>query len=147
MRASNEIIVSRADLLDAVTAGADAPPRDLRWAGVTLVHLRGGRLVIESPTVTAEVEVAGRWEMPVAVDANVLRWLVSKLPDAPTVTLIYVAGRLHVGPTSIEARNAAFEVAEAHDEGGQTVLPGFSPVTDRDRLRQRAVAPMRPKRR
>jgi len=83
MRTGNEVTVVRADLLDAVTAGAGTPPRDLRRSVVTLLHWRGGRLVIESPTLTAEIEAAGRWETPVAVDADVLRRLVTKLPDGP----------------------------------------------------------------
>lgn len=147
MRATNEVVVARADLLEAVTVGADAPPRELRRAGVTLLHWRGGRLAIETPTLTAEVEAAGRWETPVAVDAVVLRRLVTKLPDAPTVTVIYVIGRLHVGPTSVPASNASLEVQDVQDGGGQLLMPGMAPVSDRERLERLARAPMRPRRR
>lgn len=147
MRATNEVRVMRADLCDAVTVGADARPRQLHRANDTLLYRRGERLVVESPTVTAEIDAAGRWELPVAVDADVLRRLAGRLPEASTVTLLFVAGRLHVGPTSIEACSAALEVPDVQDSGGQLVMPGFAPITDRERIEQRARAPLRPRRR
>jgi hypothetical protein len=147
MRASHDVTVARADLVDAVTTGADRPPRNLRLAGDTLLHWRCGRFVVATPTVTAEIEVKGRWEHPVAVDATLLRRLAERLPTNPTVTLVFVAGRLHVGPTSIEARNAALHVLEAQDGDGQLLMPGLAPVTDRERIERLARAPMRPRRR
>ena len=147
MYASNEVVVARADLVDALTVGADGPPRDLNRPSDTLLHWRSGRLAIKTPTVAAEIEAAGQWQIPVAADAEVLRRLVERLPTTPTVVLVYVAGRLHVGPTSIEAHNAALEMPDVQDAGGQLLMPGLAPVTDRERLKRRAEAPIGPRRR
>ena len=170
MRASNEMTVNRREFLAAVTcmprgglrSRAEHSPRK------TLIYADPPMLIVETPYVRTEVAAKGRWEQPVAVYARLLITVARKLPKTDCVTLLYVNGRLYFDRLSIDAtpaagmrpaRNAelgaALESVPAHSRlatpvevaDGQLLMPGLSPVTDRERLEQRARAPIGPRRR
>jgi hypothetical protein len=170
MRASNEVTVDRREFLASVTriprsglrSRAEYSPRK------TLIHADPPMLIVETPYVRTEVAAKGRWEQPVAVYARLLITVARKLPKTHSITLLYSNRRLYFDRLSIEAnlapgmrptRHAELGatpewaptptrvVAPVGVEGHQLLMPGLAPVTDRERLEQRAKAPMRPRRR
>jgi hypothetical protein len=170
MRASNEVTVDRREFLAAVTriprgglrSRAEYSPRK------TLIYADPPMLIVETPYVRTEVAAKGRWEQPVAVNARLLITVARKLPKTDSITLLYVSGRLYFDRLSIDATPAAGmratrqaqlgvtlewaptptrAVTPAGVEGHQLLMPGLAPLTDRERLEQRAMAPMRPRRR
>jgi hypothetical protein len=80
--------------------------------------------------------------------------LRSRAEYSPRKTLIYadppmliVETHAQLGMTLEWARTPTRVVAPAGVEGHQLLMPGVAPVTDRERLEQRAKAPMRRRRR
>ena len=170
MRASNEVTVNRKELLAAVTR---IPRGGLRKRGQhaprsTLIYAEPPMLIVETPYVRTEVTATGAWEQPVAVNARLLIMITRKLPKTECVTLLYVNGRLFFERLSIDATPAAGmtrtksgrlsampgstptpqrSASPVPVRDGQLLMAGFAPVTDRERLEQRAKAPMGPRRR
>jgi hypothetical protein len=170
MRASNEVTIDRREFLAAVTriprgglrSRAEYSPRK------TLIYADPPMLIVETPYVRTEVAAHGTWEQPVAVYGRLLITVARKLPKTDSITLLYVNGRLYFDRLSIDATAAAGMratrpaqlgatlawaptstrvVAPAGVEGHQLLMPGLAPITDRERLEQRAKAPMRSRRR
>ena len=170
MRASNEVTVDGREFLAAVTR---IPRGGLRSRAAysprkTLIYAAPPMLIVETPYVRTEVAAKGTWEQPVAVYARLLITVARKLPKTDSVTLLYVNGRLYFDRLSIDATPAAGMRPTRHAELGATLesvpapsraatpvavadaqllMPGLAPVTDRERLEQRARAPMGPRRR
>lgn len=170
MRASNEVTVDRREFLAAVTR---VPRGGLRWRSeytprTTLIYADPPTLIVETPYVRTEVAAIGSWEQPVAVNVRLLITVARKLPKTDSITLLYVNRRLYFDRLSIDA-NPAPGMAPAENsqlgevrvstatskpstspisaEGNQLLVPGLTPVTDRERLEQLAKATMRPRRR
>lgn len=170
MRASNEVTVDRREFVAAVTRVLRG---GLRKRGhysprTTLIYADPPMLVVETPYVRTELTAKGAWQQPVAADARLLVTVARKLPKTDSLRLLYVNGRLYFDRLSIDAAPAP-GIAPAQNtqlgdvqesttrlmpsaspvptEGTQLLVPGFAPITDRERLEQLAKAPMRPRRR
>ena len=143
MRGDCEIVVDRAALGAAVMSGAVQAPglRNPRWIALrpAAVGLR-----IETASLDAEIEGKGTWKRWVKVDADLLRGVVGRLGDAPTVALIYVAGRLSINRTMIPAYGEPSPL-ERQPEGWQGVL-GMAPVPARALAERAWQKPLRPRR-
>jgi hypothetical protein len=132
MRGDCEIVVNRAALEAAVMSGAVRAPslRNPRW--IALRPSAGG-LRVETASLDAEIEGEGIWKRWVKVDADLLRGVVGRLGDAPTVALIYVAGRLSIDHTSIPAygerrrSNAGPRVGRGYSRGWPRSRPASWP--------------------
>lgn len=170
MRASNEVTVDRREFLAAVSR---MPSGGLRKRGqytprTTLIYADPPMLIVETPYVRTEVAAIGTWEQPVAVNVRLLITVARKLPKTDSITLLYVNGRLYFDRLSIDATQAPGMTPVRNGQlgpmwesattpkplaspiparDGQLLMPGLVPVTDRERLEQRAKAPMRPRRR
>ena len=144
MRCDCEMIVDRAALEAAVISGAgrDRGLRNPRW--IALRPAAGG-LRIETAAVDAEIEGKGIWKRWVKVDADLLRGVVGHLGDAPTVALIYVAGRLSINRTMIPAYGEPSPL-ERRPEGWQGAFPGMAPVPARELAERAWRKPLRPRR-
>jgi len=168
VRASNEVILDRREFLAAATrvARGGLRKRAQICPRKTLLYADPPVLIVETPHVRTEFAATGKWEDPVAVNARLLITVVRKLPKTQSATLLYVNGRLYFDYFSIEAApapgmaraidaklggvpgsemNSSGPVDLAPAAGDQLLAPGFAPITDRERLEQRAKAPMRPR--
>lgn len=100
MKAENEIAVDVGEFKKAVswTSRGRAAARDQ-----TLLYFSDEGFVVEAPRARTIVKSAGRWKSTVAVNASLLKRLLSKFPKNSEVTLLYFEGQLTVGSTRIPA--------------------------------------------
>lgn len=168
MRSNNEVTVNRRAFLQAVTR---IPRGGLRMRGqytprYTVIFATPPMLYVDTPWVCTELEAEGEWWYPIGVYPRVLIKAARAMPRKDKITLLWIEGRLHLEPLSIDAwivadcphggtvrKTPALKAPKATpatapiDEGGQFLMPGLALVTDRERLALMARAPVRPRRR
>lgn len=144
MRCDCEIVVDRAELGAAVMSGAIRAP-DLRTPLWIALRPAAGGLRIETASLDAEIEGRGAWKRWVKVDADLFRGVVGRLGNAPTVALVYAAGRLSINRTMIPAYGEPSPL-ERRPEGWQGVFSGMAPVSARELAERAWQSPSRPRR-
>ncbi len=149
MRAECEVFVDSVDFEDVVLTLPDAVfyhALHPEFAMTRFSPIPGG-VEISTPWLTAELMGTGRWTKVVEVGALRLSAIAERTEFMPKVRLLFVGSMIYLnatGTTAYEVRQAP--KMEKVGPGWQAMLPGMTPVTERERLRHAASQPMRPKR-
>jgi len=144
MKPNCEIIVSAHDLWDSLRLMCSTKDggRVASEAVVISPCLEG--IAVKTSAGSAEIIGSGKWTASVGVDGNRITSLSEKLSTQDSVKLMFTGSMLFLNATGLDAVPIREAVKlETVDSGWQQLLPGFQPITDNDRLRQRSEQPLR----
>ncbi len=100
MLARNEVVVDRIEFKRAV--GWVPKGRD-NISDQTFLCLDDDGFTVVTPQAVTKVKSSGRWEIPVAIPAAVLKRWVNAFPKTKEITIVFSDGWLCVGARKISA--------------------------------------------